>query len=58
MIGYLILRNEMEAIQFDFENNNSNWYDTIKMEMESIREYKVFKKWDILDQHKKVMNPP
>ena len=28
--------------------------------MESILEYKVFKKWDkaILDKHKKVMNPP
>ena len=49
-----------EAMQFDSENKNSKWYDTIKLEMESMLEYKVFKKWDkaILDQHKKVTNPP
>ena len=60
MIGYLIPRNYMEAMQFDSENKNSKWYDAIKMEMESMREYKVFKKWDkaILDKHKKVMNSP
>ena len=58
MFGYLIPRNYMQAIQFDSENKNSKWYDAIKMEMESMREYKVFKKWDkaILDKHKKVMN--
>ena len=57
MFAYLIPRNCMEAIQFDAENNNSKWYDAIKLEMESI---KVFKKWDkaILDKHKKVKNPP
>ena len=51
MCGYLIPRNYMEAIQFDSENNNSKWYDAIKIEMESMSEYKVFKKWDkaILD---------
>ena len=34
--------------------------DAIKLEMESMLEYKVFKKLDkaILDKHKKVMNPP
>ena len=50
----------MEAIQFDSENKNSKWYDAIKLEMESMLEYKVFKKWDkaIVDKHKKVMNPP
>ena len=60
MFGYLIPRNYMEAIQFDSENNNSKWYDAIKLEMESMSEYKVFKKWDkaILDKHKKVKNPP
>ena len=60
MFGYLIPRNYMEAMQFDSENKNSKWYDAIKMEMESMREYKVFKKWDkaILDKHKKVMNSP
>ena len=42
------------------ENKNSKWYDAIKLEMESMLEYKVFKKWDkaILDKHKKVTNPP
>ena len=47
-------------MQFDSENKNSKWYDPIKLEMESMLEYKVFKKWDkaILDKHKKVMNPP
>ena len=60
MFGYLIPRNYMEAMQFDSENKNSKWYDAIKLEMESMSEYKVFKKWDkaILDKHKKVMNPP
>ena len=50
----------MEAMQLDSENKNSKWYDAIKLEMESMLEYKVFKKWDkaILDKHKKVMNPP
>ena len=44
----------MEAIHY-----NNNWYDAIKLEMESMAEYKVFKKWDkaILDKHKKVKNP-
>ena len=47
-------------MQFDSENKNSKWYDAIKLEMESMIEYKVFKKWDkaILGKHKKVMNPP
>ena len=47
-------------MQFDSENKNSKWYDAIKLEMESMLEYKVFKKWDkaILDKHMKVMNPP
>ena len=60
MFGYLIPRNYMEAMQFDSENKNSKWYDAIKLEMESMSEYKVFKKWDkaILDKHKKVTNPP
>ena len=47
-------------MQFDSENKNSKWYDAMKLEMESMLEYKVFKKWDkaILDKHKKVMNSP
>ena len=60
MFGYLILRNYMEAMQYDKENNNSKSYDVIKLEMESMLEYKVFKKWHkaILDKNKKVMNSP
>ena len=60
MFGYLIPRNYMEAMQFDSENKNSKWYDAIELEMESMAENKVFKKWDkaILDKHKKVKNPP
>ena len=56
MVGYLIPRNYMEAMQFDSENENSKWYDAIKMEMESMRDYKVFKKWDkaILDNTRKL----
>ena len=59
MFGYLITRNYMEVMQFDSENKNSKWYDAIKLEMESMLQYKVFKKRDkaILDKHKKVMNP-
>ena len=51
MFGYLIIRNYKKAMQFDSENNNSKWYNAIKLEMESILEYKVFKKWEkaILD---------
>ena len=60
MFGYFIPRNYMEAMQFDPENNNSKWYDAIKLEMECMSEYKVFKKGDkaIVDKHKKVRNPP
>ena len=50
----------MEAIQFDKENKNRNWYDAIKLEMESMQSNKDFKKWDkvILEMHKKVINAP
>ena len=60
LFGYLIHRKYMETMQFDTENKNSKWYDAIKLEMEFMLEYKLFKKWDkaILDKHKKVMNPP
>ena len=43
MFGYLIPRNYIEAMQFDSENKNSKWYDAIKLEMESMLEYNVFK---------------
>ena len=54
------VRNYMEAMLFDSENEYIKWYDAIKLEMESMLEYNVFKKWDkaILDKHKKVMNSP
>ena len=60
MFGYLIPRNYMEAMQFDKEDKNTKWYDAIKLEIESMQAYKVFKKLEkaILDKHKKVMNPP
>ena len=60
MFGYLIPRNYMETMQYDSDNKNSKWYDAIKLRMESMLEYKIFKKLDkaILDKHKKVMNPP
>ena len=42
------------------KNKNSKWYAAIKLEMESVIEYKVFKNWDksVLDKNKKVMNSP
>ena len=43
MFGYLIARNYMEAMLFDFENKNSKWYDAIKLEMESMLEYSIQK---------------
>ena len=44
IFGYLIPRNYMEAMRFDSENKNSKWYDSIKLEMQSMLEYKLFKK--------------
>ena len=60
MFGYLIHRNYMEVMQFDSGNKNSNSYDVIELKMGSMREYDLYKKWDIviIDKHKKVMNPP
>ena len=51
MFGYLIPSNYMGAMQFYSQNEKSKWYDAIKLQMESMLEYKVFKKWDkaILD---------
>ena len=43
MFGYLIPRNYMEAMQLDSENKNSKWYDAIKLEMQSMLEYKALK---------------
>ena len=46
MFGYFIPRNYMAAMPFDSENKNIKWYDAIKLDMESMLEYKVFKMWD------------
>ena len=43
MFGYLLPKDYMEAMQFDSENKNSKLYDAIKLEMESMLEYKVFR---------------
>ena len=47
-------------MQFNQENHKSKWHDDIKLEMESMYSYKIFKKWDraILYKHKKVINAP
>ena len=44
MFGYLIPRNYTEALEFDKANNNSNWNDATRAEMDSIHSYEVFKK--------------
>ena len=38
MFGSLIPRNYMEAMQFETENKNSEWYDAIELGMESMLE--------------------
>ena len=60
MFGYLIPRNYTEALEFDKANNNSEWYDAAKAEMDSIHSYQLFKKHDDAqyDKHKKVVNTP
>ena len=42
-------------MEFNKENKNSKWYDAIKLEMESMQEYKVFNKWgkSILEKNQK-----
>ena len=42
MFGYPIPRNYSEALEFDSQNNNSKWYDAMKNEMDSIKQYGVF----------------
>ena len=44
MFGHLIPRNCMEAMKFDSENKNSKCYDAIKLEIESMLEYKSIQK--------------
>ena len=42
MFGFLIPRYYANAMEFDSENKHSKWYDAIKLEMDSMLEYKVF----------------
>ena len=60
MFGYLIPRNYSEALEFDSQNNNSKWYDAMKNEMDSIKQYGVFQTGEkaVYDKHKKVINSP
>ena len=60
MFGFLILRNYIEALEFDKENNNSEWYDATKAELDSIHSYEVFQKYEKAqyDKQKKVINAP
>ena len=60
MFGFLIPRNYTEALEFDKANNNSNWYDATKAELDSIHSYKVFKKHGRAqyDKLKEVLNAP
>ena len=61
MFGYLIPRSYKEALEFDKENNNTNWADATREEMDSIKEQQVFTKhqrvkWD--SSHKRIINSP
>ena len=40
--GFLISKDYKQALQLDEQNGNSKWYDTTKLEMDQINEYKVF----------------
>ena len=40
--GFLIPKDYKQALQLDEQNGNSKWYDTTKLEMDQINEYKVF----------------
>ena len=43
MFGFLIPRNNIEALEFDNTNNISKWYDAPKAELDSIHSYEVLK---------------
>ena len=60
MFGFLIPRNYTELLEFDKANNNSNWYDATKAELDSIHSYEVFQKHQKVkyDKQKKVLNAP
>ena len=50
--GFLIPKDYKQALQLDEQNGNSKWYDATKLEMDQIKEYKVFQ-----DQGKPNMIP-
>ena len=61
MFGYLIPKECKEALQFDKENNNTNWADATRDELDCIKEQEVFTtceraKWD--SNHKQILNAP
>ena len=61
MFGYLIPKSYKEALVFDKENNNTNWEDATRDEIDCIKKQQVFTKgprakWD--PQHKKILNAP
>ena len=60
MFCFLIIRNYIEAVEFDKANNNSKWYDATKDELDSIHSYEVLKKHEKAqyDKQKKVINAP
>ena len=60
MFGFLIPRNYTEAFEFDKANNNSEWYDATKAELDSIHSYQVFQKNEKAKngKQKKVINAP
>ena len=59
--GFLIPKDYRQALQLDEQNGNSKWYDTTKLEMDQINEYKVFQdhgKAQIDPNSRKVSNAP
>ena len=41
--GWEVLRDYAHALQLDVQNGNTKWKDAIDLEIEQIKEYKVFK---------------
>ena len=61
MFGYLITKSCKEALEFDKENNNTEWADATRDELDCVTEQEVFTtcqrtKWD--SNHKQILNAP
>ena len=61
MCGYLIPKSHKEALEFDKQNNKTNWADATRDEMDCIKEQELFTpcqraKWD--SNHKEILNAP